>query len=146
MLLKYVRARPDAFRGRVLLRAYMLTPLLMPACFCFVPASSENPADKQKADALDRWVEHQKEEAMRNLPNRPRGCCLTTAAGTDGAGRQTRARVRRGCSVPPPQLRTFPPSASVPAAKPSSSSRRRNRRRAGVNSRWLGEEGGLPAS
>ncbi|MED6282515.1 hypothetical protein CHARACLAT_032978 [Characodon lateralis] len=27
-----------------------------------------DPAEKQKADALDRWVERQKEEAMRNLP------------------------------------------------------------------------------
>ncbi|MEQ2300989.1 hypothetical protein AMECASPLE_031466 [Ameca splendens] len=27
-----------------------------------------DPADKQKADVLDRWVQRQKEEAMRNLP------------------------------------------------------------------------------
>ncbi|MEQ2305279.1 hypothetical protein AMECASPLE_036110 [Ameca splendens] len=27
-----------------------------------------DPTDTQKADALDRWVERQKEEAMRNLP------------------------------------------------------------------------------
>ncbi|KAK5608767.1 hypothetical protein CRENBAI_020505 [Crenichthys baileyi] len=86
-------------------------------------------ADKQKDDALDRWVERQKEEAMRNLP-------------TDLKVQ----RVQEGCSVPPPQLRRSPP-ASVPAAKPSSSSRRRNRQSSGVNSRWAGEEVvSLPAS
>ncbi|KAK5619400.1 hypothetical protein CRENBAI_004564 [Crenichthys baileyi] len=32
-----------------------------------IPPTTD-PADKQKADALDRWVQRQKEEAMRNLP------------------------------------------------------------------------------
>ncbi|KAK5611366.1 hypothetical protein CRENBAI_017862 [Crenichthys baileyi] len=32
-----------------------------------IPPTTE-PADKQKVDALDRWVQRQKEEAMRNLP------------------------------------------------------------------------------
>ncbi|KAK5620033.1 hypothetical protein CRENBAI_003004 [Crenichthys baileyi] len=68
-----------------------------------------DPADKRKADALDRWVERQKEEAMRNLP--------------------TDLEV-----LPSPLL------LEQMEPKPSTSSRRRNRRRAGVNSRWAGEE------
>ncbi|KAK5611679.1 hypothetical protein CRENBAI_012804 [Crenichthys baileyi] len=98
-----------------------------------------DPADKLKADALDRWVERQKEEAMRNLSTDldvlPSPLLLEQME-REAAQRQ---RVREGCFVPPPQLRRSPP-ASVPAAKPLSSSRCRNRRRAGVNSRWSGEE------
>ncbi|KAK5601532.1 hypothetical protein CRENBAI_024424 [Crenichthys baileyi] len=96
-------------------------------------------ADKQKDDALDRWVERQKEEAMRNLPTDLEvlpSPLLLEQMDHEAVQRQ---RVREGCSVPPPQLRRSPP-ASVPAAKPSSSSRRRNRQRAGVNSQWAGEE------
>ncbi|KAK5599267.1 hypothetical protein CRENBAI_023785 [Crenichthys baileyi] len=98
-----------------------------------------DPADKLKADALVRWVERLKEEAMRNLPTDLEvlpSPLLLEQMEREAAQRQ---RVREGCFVPPPQLRRFPP-ASVPAAKPSSFSRRRNRRRAGVNSRWAGEE------
>ncbi|KAK5612598.1 hypothetical protein CRENBAI_010854 [Crenichthys baileyi] len=98
-----------------------------------------DPADKLKADALDRWVELQKEEAMRNLPTNLEvlpSPLLLEQMEREAAQHQ---RVREGCFVPPPQLRCSPP-ASAPAAKPSSSSRRRNRRRAGVNSRWAGEE------
>ncbi|KAK5623915.1 hypothetical protein CRENBAI_000201, partial [Crenichthys baileyi] len=94
-------------------------------------------ADKQKADALDRWVECQKEEAMRNLPKDLEvlpSPLLLEQMEREAAQRQ---RVREGCSVPPPQLRRSPP-ASVLAAKKSSSSRRRNRRRARVPSRrWF---------
>ncbi|KAK5603621.1 hypothetical protein CRENBAI_003527 [Crenichthys baileyi] len=96
-----------------------------------------DPANKLKA--LDRWLERQKEEAMRNLPTDLEvlpSPLLLEQMEREAAQRQ---RVREGCFVPPPQLRRSPP-ASVPAAKPSSSSRRRNRRRAGVNSRWSGEE------
>ncbi|KAK5609705.1 hypothetical protein CRENBAI_026251 [Crenichthys baileyi] len=92
--------------------------------------STTDPADKRKADALDSWVERQKEEAMRNLPTDlavlPSPLLLEQME-HEAAQRQ---RVREGCSVPPPQLRS----------KQSSSSRRRNRRRAGVNSRSAGEE------
>ncbi|KAK5607648.1 hypothetical protein CRENBAI_008457 [Crenichthys baileyi] len=98
-----------------------------------------DPADKRKADALDRWVEHQKEEAMRNLPTDLEvlpSPLLLEQMEREAAQHQ---RVREGCSVPPPQLRCSPP-ASVPAARPSSSSRLRNHRRAGVNSRSAGEE------
>ncbi|KAK5616988.1 hypothetical protein CRENBAI_005465 [Crenichthys baileyi] len=103
-----------------------------------IPPTTD-PADKRKADALDRWVERQKEEAMRNLPTDLEvlpSQLLLEQMEREAAQRQ---RVREGCFVPPPQLRCSPP-ASVPAAKPSSSSRRRNRRRAGVNSRSVGEE------
>ncbi|KAK5602247.1 hypothetical protein CRENBAI_014753 [Crenichthys baileyi] len=103
-----------------------------------IPPTTD-PADKRKADALDRWVERQKEEAMRNLPTDLEvlpSPLLLEQMEREAAQRQ---RVREGCSVPPPQLRCSPP-ASIPAAKPSSSSRRRNRRRAGVNSRSAGEE------
>ncbi|KAK5621680.1 hypothetical protein CRENBAI_022065 [Crenichthys baileyi] len=98
-----------------------------------------DPADKLRADALNRWVERQKEEVMRNLPTDLEvlpSPLLLEQMEREAAQRQ---RVREGCSVPPPQLRRSPP-ASVPAAKQSSSSHRRNRRRAGVNSRWAGEE------
>ncbi|KAK5603060.1 hypothetical protein CRENBAI_009827 [Crenichthys baileyi] len=91
------------------------------------------------SNALDRWVERQKEEAMRNLPTDLEvlpSPLLLEQMEREAAQRQ---RVREGCSVPLPQLRRFPP-ASVPATKPSSSSRRRNRRRAGVNSWWADEE------
>ncbi|KAK5608271.1 hypothetical protein CRENBAI_001689 [Crenichthys baileyi] len=103
-----------------------------------IPPTTD-PADKRKADALDRWVERQKEEAMRNLPTDLEvlpSPLLLEQMEREAAQRQ---RVREGCSVPPPQLRCSPP-ASVPAARPSSSSCRRNRRRAGVNSRSAGKE------
>ncbi|KAK5599601.1 hypothetical protein CRENBAI_018602 [Crenichthys baileyi] len=95
-----------------------------------------DPANKLKADGLDRWVERQKEEAMRNLPTDLEvlpSPLLLEQMEREAAQHQ---RVREGCFVPPPQLRRSPP-ASVPAAKPSSSSRHRNRQRAGVNSRGL---------
>ncbi|KAK5620061.1 hypothetical protein CRENBAI_002681 [Crenichthys baileyi] len=98
-----------------------------------------DPTDKLKADALDRWVERLKEEAMRNLPTDLEvlpSPLLLEQMEHEAAQCQ---RFREGCSVPPPQLRCSPP-ASIPAAKPSSSSRRRNCRRAGVNSRSAGEE------
>ncbi|KAK5621676.1 hypothetical protein CRENBAI_022061 [Crenichthys baileyi] len=98
-----------------------------------------DPADKLRADALDRYVERQKEEVMRNLPTDLEvlpSPLLLEQMECEAAQRQ---RVREVCFVPPPQLRRSPP-ASVPAAKPSSSSRHRNCRRAGVNSRWAGEE------
>ncbi|KAK5604218.1 hypothetical protein CRENBAI_020983 [Crenichthys baileyi] len=98
-----------------------------------------DPADKLKADALDRWVERQKDEAMRNLPTDLEvlpSPLLLEQMEREAAQRQ---RVREGCFVPPPQLQRSPP-ASVPTAKPSFSSRRRNCRRAGVNSRWADEE------
>ncbi|KAK5610454.1 hypothetical protein CRENBAI_004500 [Crenichthys baileyi] len=96
-------------------------------------------ADRQKDDALDRWVERQKEEAMRNLPTDLE--VLPSPLLLEQMEREIaqRQRVREGCFVPPPHFRRSPP-ASVPAAKPPSSSRRRNRRRARVNSRWAGEE------
>ncbi|KAK5613245.1 hypothetical protein CRENBAI_025516 [Crenichthys baileyi] len=97
-----------------------------------IPPTTD-PADKRKADALDRWVERQKEEAMRNLPTDLEmlpSPLLLEQMEREAAQRQ---RVREGCSVPPPQLRCSPP-ASIPAAKPSSSFHRRNRLRAGVNS------------
>ncbi|KAK5607302.1 hypothetical protein CRENBAI_000986 [Crenichthys baileyi] len=75
-------------------------------------------ADKRKADALDRWVERQKEEAMRNLPTDLEvlpSPLLLEQMEREAAQRQ---RVREGCSVPPPQLRRSPP-ASIPAAKPT---------------------------
>ncbi|KAK5600714.1 hypothetical protein CRENBAI_011742 [Crenichthys baileyi] len=85
-----------------------------PACFCFVPASYENrdrmippttdPVDKRKADALDRWVERQKEEPMRNLPTDLEvlpSPLLLEQMEREAAQRQ---RVREGCSLPPPQL------------------------------------------
>ncbi|KAK5608158.1 hypothetical protein CRENBAI_003513 [Crenichthys baileyi] len=103
-----------------------------------IPPTTD-PADKRKADALDRWVERQKEEAMRNLPTDLEvlpSPLLLEQMEREAAQRQ---RVREGCFVTLPQLRCSPP-ASVPAAKPSSSSRRRNRRRAEVNSRSTGEE------
>ncbi|KAK5611175.1 hypothetical protein CRENBAI_020706 [Crenichthys baileyi] len=103
----------------------------------FPPATDH--ADRLKADALDRWMERQKEEAMRNLPTDLE--VLPSPLLLEQMEREAdqRQRVREGSFVPPPQLRRSPP-AFVPAAKPSSSSRRRNRRRAGVNSRWAGEE------
>ncbi|KAK5602011.1 hypothetical protein CRENBAI_017762 [Crenichthys baileyi] len=81
-----------------------------------------DPADKQKADALDRWVRRQKEEAMMNLPKDLE--VLPSPLLLEQMKREAvqHQRVREGCSVPPPQLRCSPP-ASVPAAKPSSSSR-----------------------
>ncbi|MEQ2231315.1 hypothetical protein ILYODFUR_038307, partial [Ilyodon furcidens] len=100
---------------------------------------SMDPAEKQKADALDRWVERQKEEAMRNLPKDLEvlpSLLLLEQMEREAVQRQ---RVREGCFVPPPQLRRYLP-ASVPAAKPSFSSCRSNRRRAGVPSRSAGEE------
>ncbi|KAK5616391.1 hypothetical protein CRENBAI_012683 [Crenichthys baileyi] len=103
-----------------------------------IPPTTD-PADKRKADALDRWVERQKEEAMRNLPTDLEvlpSPLLLERMEREAAQRQ---KVREGCSVPPPQLRCSPP-ASIPAAKSSSSSHRRNRRRAGVNSRSAGAE------
>ncbi|KAK5623984.1 hypothetical protein CRENBAI_023754 [Crenichthys baileyi] len=77
-----------------------------------------DPADKLNADALG-WVEHQKEEAMRNLPTDLEvlpSPLLLEQMEREAAQRQ---RVREGCFVPPPQLRSSPP-ASVPAAKPCS--------------------------
>ncbi|KAK5608073.1 hypothetical protein CRENBAI_005153, partial [Crenichthys baileyi] len=76
----------------------------------------------RRADALDRWVECRREEAMRNLPTDLEvlpSPLLLEQMKHEAAQRQ---RVREGCFVPPPQLRCYPP-ASVPAAKPSSSSR-----------------------
>ncbi|MEQ2301648.1 hypothetical protein AMECASPLE_038262 [Ameca splendens] len=100
---------------------------------------SMDPAEKQKADALDRWVERQKEEAMRNLPKDLEvlpSPLLLEQMEREAAQRQ---RVQEGCFVPPSQLRRYLP-ASVPAAKPSFSSCRSNRRRGGVPSRSAGEE------
>ncbi|KAK5607799.1 hypothetical protein CRENBAI_011164 [Crenichthys baileyi] len=85
-----------------------------------------DPADEQKADALDRWVQCQMEEAMRHLPKDLE--VLPSPLLLDQMEREAAQRQRR--SLPAP----------VPAAKPSSSSRRKNRRRAGVNSRSAGEE------
>ncbi|MEQ2225825.1 hypothetical protein ILYODFUR_021432 [Ilyodon furcidens] len=84
-----------------------------------------DPADEQKADALDRWVQRQMEEAMRHLPKDLE--VLPSPLLLDQMEREAaqRQRVREGCSFPPPQLRRSLP-APVPAAKPSSSSRRKN--------------------
>ncbi|MED6284074.1 hypothetical protein CHARACLAT_015538 [Characodon lateralis] len=100
---------------------------------------SMDPAEKQKADALDRWVERQKEEAMRNLPKDLE--VLPSPLLLEQMEREAtqRQRVWEGCFVPPPQLRRYLP-APVPAAKPSFSSCRSNRRRAGVPSWSAGEE------
>ncbi|KAK5621496.1 hypothetical protein CRENBAI_003998 [Crenichthys baileyi] len=115
-----------------------LSPL--PVGFLFLPPDNDSVyyGRKRKADALDHWVERQKQEAMRNLPTDLEvlpSPLLLEQMEREAAQRQ---RVREGCSVSPPQLRCSPP-ASVPAAKPSSSSCRRNRRRAGV-SQSAGEE------
>ncbi|KAK5619763.1 hypothetical protein CRENBAI_007828 [Crenichthys baileyi] len=71
-------------------------------------------ADKQKDDALDRWMERQKEEAMRNLPTDLEmlpSPLLLEQMEREAAQRQ---RVREGCSVPPPQLRRSPPASESP--------------------------------
>ncbi|KAK5614011.1 hypothetical protein CRENBAI_012719 [Crenichthys baileyi] len=77
--------------------------------------STTDPVDKLKADALERRVERQKEEAMSNLPTDLEvlpSSLLLEQMEREAAQRQ---RVREGCFVPPPQLRR-------------------------VNSRWAGEE------
>ncbi|KAK5622087.1 hypothetical protein CRENBAI_010772, partial [Crenichthys baileyi] len=82
-----------------------------------IPPTTD-PADKQKADALDRWVQRQKEEAMRNLPND-----LEVLPSPLLLEQMEHEAV---------QLRSPPAFLVVhqgPAAKPTSSFRRKKRRR-----------------
>ncbi|KAK5600271.1 hypothetical protein CRENBAI_002629 [Crenichthys baileyi] len=76
-----------------------------------------DPAEKQKADALDRWVQRQKEEAMRNLPTD-----LEVLPSPLLLEQMEREAVQR-CSPPAPLA-----AHSGPAVKPSPSSRRKKRR------------------
>ncbi|MED6282489.1 hypothetical protein CHARACLAT_032715 [Characodon lateralis] len=76
-----------------------------------------DPAEKQKADALDRWVERQKEEAMRNLPTD-----LEVLPSPLLLEQMEREAVQR--RSPPAPL----PAHSGPAVKSSASSCRERRR------------------
>ncbi|KAK5623115.1 hypothetical protein CRENBAI_019563 [Crenichthys baileyi] len=82
-----------------------------------IPPTTD-PADKQKADSLDRWVQRQKEETTRNLPTdlevRPSPLLLE---------QMEREAVRR--RSPPAPLAAH----SDPAVKPSPSSCGKKRRR-----------------
>ncbi|KAK5623621.1 hypothetical protein CRENBAI_010471 [Crenichthys baileyi] len=86
-------------------------------------------ADKQKADALDRWVQRQKEEAMRNLPKDlevlPSQLLLEQM--------ECEAVQRRS---PPAPLAAH----SGPAVKSSPSSRRKKRQRGAPSCVSAGEE------
>ncbi|MEQ2315798.1 hypothetical protein AMECASPLE_026036 [Ameca splendens] len=88
-----------------------------------------DPAKKQKADALDCWVQRQKEEAMRNLlaDLEVLPCPLLL---------EQMEREVVQCRSPPAPLTAH----SGPAVRPMSSSRRKKRRRAGVPSRLASEE------
>ncbi|KAK5601746.1 hypothetical protein CRENBAI_021330 [Crenichthys baileyi] len=77
---------------------------------------TKDPADKQKADALDRWVQRQKEEAIRNLPTD-----LEVLPSPLLLEQMEREAVWRR-SPPAPLAVHF-----GPAVKPSPSSRRKNR-------------------
>ncbi|KAK5599436.1 hypothetical protein CRENBAI_021342 [Crenichthys baileyi] len=110
-----------------------------PACFRFVPASYENlnrmippttdPADKQKADTLHRWVRRQKEEAMRNLPKD-----LEVLPSPLLLEQMEREAVQRR-SPPAPLAAHY-----GPAVKSSPSSRRKKRRRGTPSCVSAGEE------
>ncbi|KAK5617231.1 hypothetical protein CRENBAI_010029 [Crenichthys baileyi] len=76
------------------------------------------PADKQKADALDRWVQQEMEEAMRNLPTD-----LEVLPSPLLLEQMERKAVQR--RSPPAPLAAH----SGPAVKPSPSSRRKKRGR-----------------
>ncbi|KAK5610357.1 hypothetical protein CRENBAI_006385 [Crenichthys baileyi] len=87
-------------------------------------------ADSRQESARDRWVQQQREEAVKHLPTDLEvlpSPLLLEQMEREAALRQ---RVREGCSVPPPQLQRSPPA----------SSRRKNRRRAVIPSRSAGEE------
>ncbi|KAK5620846.1 hypothetical protein CRENBAI_017805 [Crenichthys baileyi] len=100
----------------------------------FLPTS--DPADKQKINAQDCWVQRQMEEAMRHLPadlevlHSP---LLLEQMEREATQRQD---IREGCS---PLLRRSPP-APASAVKSTSSSRRRKRRRGAVSSLLASEE------
>ncbi|KAK5601454.1 hypothetical protein CRENBAI_026205 [Crenichthys baileyi] len=92
-----------------------------------IPPTTD-PADKQKADALDRWVQQQKEEAMRNLPKD-----LEVLPSPLLLEQMEREAVQ--LHSPPASLVAH----SGPAVKPSLSSRRKKLRR-GAPSCSAGEE------
>ncbi|MED6263780.1 hypothetical protein CHARACLAT_008123, partial [Characodon lateralis] len=77
-----------------------------------------DPAENQKADALDRWVERQMEEAMRNLPTD-----LEVLPSPLLLEQMEHEAVQR--RSPPAPLAAH----SGPAVKPSPSSHRKKRRR-----------------
>ncbi|MEQ2288916.1 hypothetical protein AMECASPLE_027847 [Ameca splendens] len=94
-----------------------------------------DPADMLKADALDRWVEQQEEEAMRNLPTD-----LEVLPSPLRLEQMEREAVQR--RSPPAPLAAH----SGPAVKSSASSRRKRRRRGAPSCGSAAEEvGSLPA-
>ncbi|KAK5616714.1 hypothetical protein CRENBAI_025916 [Crenichthys baileyi] len=93
-----------------------------------IPPTTD-PADKQKADALDYWVQRQKEEAMRNLPKD-----LEVLPSPLLLEQMEREAVQR--RSPPAPLAAH----SGPAVKSSPPSRRKKRRRGAPSCVSAGEE------
>ncbi|KAK5614044.1 hypothetical protein CRENBAI_011762 [Crenichthys baileyi] len=92
-----------------------------------IPPTTD-PADKRKADALDRWVERLKEEAMRNLPTDlevlPSPLLLEQMEPKPSSSSRCRNRRRAGVNSRSAgeEVVTLPADVRTAASKPASSS------------------------